>query len=808
MKKKFVSEDTRSDDLLIKAYVTAIRIIFPKKDISEILPGEFGILQVSVGSVLEGRLPRVLEEDRNPIITIKGPIPRPEIGGVYFFEGYLVDDPRFGLQYEIKQFHKIFKLETLEQKKTFITCLFGENKAELLYNNLDDPVAVLENKDAQALTKIKGIGKLTAASLIELYEKNIENSGEIVQLEEYGLTPNMISKMQQVFKSTDTILYLLEHNPYAFIDVIDGIGWDRADAMALNKGYNPNGKERIKAYIRYYLKGRAELEGHSWVVLDELVQSIFTIAPTLSPDVLRQYLQEWSFRNTEETTTSSSSQWLYYDVASRRIGLTYYRKLEEQIAFHLLRLIRAASFSFTNEQIQAAISKSEQIKGFDYTEEQKAAISKCVNNNVCIIAGSAGCGKSTIMHPATLLFNEGKKSFAQCSLSGKAASNLSEITNQKGFTIHRLLNYNGESNSFTYNEESKLPYDVIILDELSLVGGEIFLSLIKAIPSGSKLIMLGDPNQLEAIGLANLLKDCILSNIIPVGRLTKIHRQAARSGIITESLKISAGEQIAPATPIRETRGELQDLRITTYSDSILSHDLIIDEYRSLFFDYHIPYEDIAVIVPMRTRGAISCYNLNNDIQKIVNPDEVRKIDIQTKEGGYSLKVGDKILVVKNHYDILNSLGEICPIFNGNSGYVVDILPDNKNIKINLVQQGEVLIPKSYWRDIELGYALTCHKAQGSSSDYVIVGIDMSSYTLLSKEWVYTAITRARDFCSVIGQISALKMSSKTSRVTVKHTWLQELLVSWAEKIPVNYICDVIIDPVLVDLKKYLKEEH
>lgn len=761
----------------LKAYVKVISVIFPKKNLSDIIPGEFGILKVEISSIISGEIPVEINGGGFfQLVTIKGPIPAIEMGGIYYFEGELVEDRRFGFQYEIKQLHKEYILQTKEQERVFLTCILGEKKTEMLYSALDNPIEILEKKDIKALVKIKGIGESSAISILKKYEDNMDLSGDYVQLEGYGLSSKMITKMQRVFKSTDTILYLLKNNPYVFINVIEGIGWEKADAIALNGGLSPNGENRIKAYIKYYLRQRAETDGHSWVLLSELVEAVWGIAPSLEASVLQEYLREWSYKNTDPVELFTSERWLYYQPATKKIGLSFYRKLEEQIALHLHRLITATPLnSFSDTEIEEAICQSEKEKGFDYTEEQRAAIYKACKNNICIITGSAGCGKTTIMHPIVLLMNKKNRPFAQCSLSGKAASNLSEITQQKGYTIHRLLGFDGDSCQFKYNENHQLPCDTIILDELSLVGGEIFLDLLKAFPSGGRLIMIGDPNQLEAIGLANLLKDCMNTSTIPVARLTKIHRQAARSGIITESLRISAGEQIIPPSPIEEVRGELNDLKIITYSDSILSHDIVIEEYTKLIQNGIKP-SDISVIVPLRTRGGISCYKLNNDIQALVNADEQRKVKIETKDGGYELRVNDRILITKNRYDIFDIEGNEAPIFNGNTGYVAKITDEGKELVVYLTQQGFVRIPRDSFRDVELGYALTCHKSQGSANNYIIIGLDYSAYTLLSKEWVYTAITRAKKMCILVSQISALRASSKISRVTTKNTWLPEIL--------------------------------
>ena len=754
----------------MKGTLKLVRVLFPRKQLSEIIPGEFGILIMEVQSVEEGAVPTEIAMGTSvikPLITIKGSIPAVEYETLYNFAGTLIEDARFGLQYTIEKLERPFSFETDDQKDLFLRTIFGDSKTDLLYDALPDPMDVLEREDIDALVKVKGIGRKTAEKLLARFRSKIGDSSGLVQLQEYGLTPNMIVKLQEIFHSVDTILYLLQNNPYALIDLVEGISWITADKLALNSGYNPISGKRIAAYTQYYLKDMAQSEGHSYISLDELVGAIYSIAPKIDEDDLRNMLHAWI-----------QDGWLYYEAETRRIGLTYYRKLEEQITLELMRLQHSKTRTYTEEEVNRAISEAEAEYGIEYTDEQRSGIDVCLKNNVSIVSGAAGVGKSTVVAPLVRLFKQMQIPFAQCSLSGKAASNLSDITGEEGYTIHRLLSYDGLTGNFLYNKQNNVPYGVIILDELSLVGGEIFLKLLQAIPSGSSLIMLGDPNQLEAIGLTNLLKDCLDSYVIPSAKLTKIHRQAARSGIITESLRVSAGENIVSLEPVEETRGVLKDLKIKTYLESGESQRAVFNEYKKLVDEGVYP-DDITVVVPMRTRGDISCFELNGMIQEYINPGNnfLRGVTISTKEGGYILREGDRVLVTKNNYRTQNLSGDIVPVYNGNIGKIRTIDAQAGNIVVRFRQQGDIVVPREFWRTLELGYAITCHKFQGSASPYVIVGLDMSAYTLLSKEWLYTALTRAKKYCVLVGQINAIRKSVKISRVTVKRTWLQELLI-------------------------------
>lgn len=479
-------------------------------------------------------------------------------------------------------------------------------------------------------------------------------------------------------------------------------------------------------------------------------------------------------------------------VAQRsRVGQSYYtcgkyytrRTIEYNVSITERTMVSIGGFHRENHKTE--INKYKTIDGYKYCFTLPSGMWVMRRNGKILITGNSG--KTSIMLPIAKLLRSKGVPFGQCSLAGKAASNLSEVTNVEGKTIHRLLGFDPETHGFSCNRDNPLLERVIILDELSMVGAELFYDLIQAIPSGAKLIMLGDSQQLEAIGYANLLKDCVDSHVVPCYKLTKIHRQAQRSAIITESLKVADGKQIIGNSAITEVRGELQDLKVVTYHESEDSFNAFMHEYRELL-DKGISFKDILGVVPMRTRGSISCLNLNKEIQSIVNGSyEIPHINIRKPDGVYDIKVGDKVVNRKNRYDTEkftvpkdfisiddDRYAEKVAIFNGNVGYVTKVMIGG--IVIDFLQQGEVFVKSEYTDSIELGYVLTAHSAQGSQSPNVIVGIDMSAYTLLSKEWIYTAITRARKYCVLCGQISAIKKATSISRVKVKQTWLTELL--------------------------------
>lgn len=391
---------------------------------------------------------------------------------------------------------------------------------------------------------------------------------------------------------------------------------------------------------------------------------------------------------------------------------------------------------------------------------------------------TGNCGKSSSMLAVTRILSYYDVPFAQCALSGRASSNLSEITGCDGMTIHRLLRYLPDTENFAYNARHPLPQSTIILDEVSMVGGDLFLSLIEAIRSGSKLIMIGDPNQLESIGLCNILKDSIQSGYVPVASLTKIHRQAAKSGIIVNANLARTGTSLVKNDFVGEDiRGELKDFKLVTSNDPTLIPYKIEEEYKRLLRG-GVSYKDVQVIVPLKLRSTLSCRAMNNVLQPIANPFGMGKgQSIDLIESGIQYRTtfnpGDRIIINHNDYKAKTTSGSEVAIFNGNIGYVVAISPGKMVIRLK-DQNDEIELERDSWFNVSLAYAITCHKSQGTGIPYVIFGLNSSCYVMFSRELVYTAITRAKKYCVVCAQSDMLNKAIHTSHVKLKQTWLKD----------------------------------
>lgn len=745
----------------IKCRVRIARQLFPKGN-KRIKSGEYAILSAYVIDVLEGE-PKV--DSKWKTITLTGNMCEFDSNEVYTVMANEVENEKFGTQYQIVFIGKVYDLTDATKQRAFLSKIITEKQVESLFLTYNNPVEILDNGDIEALCQIKGIKHDTACRLIKKYNDAKDYSAAYVSLDKFGLTPNMIKKLVDSYGSPDIVIEKINENPYLIADEVDGIGWAKADEIALKNGCGEFSVYRLKAYIDYYLRENAQ-EGNSYVHIDDMVNALEdVIGFDIPDDVFNQAFKEMALKK----------MWCSED--KELIGLRKYYNLEKNIAKELKRILKSKT-SIKVHNWEKKIQLQEDKQGWAYTEEQRVAIEMLINNNIILLSGGAGTGKSSTVSGMLSVLKG--YSFAQTALSGKASVNLTNITNEEGFTIHRLLEYNPRVGFFR-NELNKLEQDIIILDELSMVGGELFLSLLKAIKDGAKLIMLGDTGQLESIGVANIMQDIIDSEIIPHAELTKIHRQASKSAIITESMKVRNSEHIVDSSfEGVEIRGELKDLKLDIYKDKKLTATRVLDYVKSTL-DEIDNILDMQVITPMKKRGDSCTYKLNLKIQKLLKKrgdiDKETFVEISpNSDHPYDIHVGDKVINIKNNYKTRNTNGDETPVFNGNIGIVKEIKSDEMIVDFEHI--GKIIIPEKNFSSIELAYAITAHKSQGSGYKHVICALDYSSYSLLSKQMLYTMLTRSKKDCVLCAEVKAVRYAVKQDSITNKQTFLKEMLQS------------------------------
>lgn len=692
-----------------------------------------------------------------------------------------VENKKYGKQYQVNSINLYLPngIESKEGQKEFLDIIFTKLQVKEMYEALDDPYMTLKDGDISSLVKVKNCGMKTAVAWIDKFKTYMPLSNAMKELSEYGLTETLLRRIVNHYKSSDIAVEIIQNKPYKLIEV-NGVGWHKCDEIAMKGGLKPDSPERIGTYILYYLQERAN-EGYSYIPADantEIENGI--VSKTQKPinfiDTMIEFFGDDISDEALKGGLDYVNDQLWFSDDRKFVGLKRIYDLEMSVAENLIR-IRDGENDFKYSNWKDIIKQKEIDQGWEYNEQQIEGIKAVLENQVVVITGKAGTGKSSIVD-AMIAVLQGY-SYAQTALSGRAAARMAEITHEEGYTIHRLLGFpkgDRDHGGFVFHEDNKLPRDIIILDEVSMVDGELFNRLVKAIKTGSKLIMLGDTGQLECIGCMNIAADLIASKEIVSIELSQIHRQAANSGIITESIKAREGIQLIEKDWIgTEVRGKLNDLVLDCFSDKSNTFYKVMQHASSELED-GTDIMDLMVIAPSY-KNESGVDNLNAALQSLYNPDspEKKEVFVQKSSKAWMLREGDKIINVQNDYYAKNKF--TAGIFNGNIGVVKNIDIDANTIAVDFQDiPGIMILPKKNWKDLELGYAITCHKAQGSQCKKVIVGLDFGSFIQLSREWVYTAMTRAIDKCYMVAQNNALRYAVSKNSISVKRTHLVKLL--------------------------------
>lgn len=682
-------------------------------------------------------------------------IPQPK--STYILMGDFVYDDKWGWQFKIDGGYEEVEINTINEKRAFLSKILTDRQVNSLFDTFEDPFDFIRDEDINKLTEAKYIGEHTATRIIEKFKSTIDMAPAYNFFKPLGVTPLLINKLCETYKGAERAIKKFKENPYILAEDIKGVGFLRADEIALNYNVKLEYPFRIKSGVKHIFKEEAQNNGSTWLTVDDFENKIVELLK-IDLEVINNTLEEMC--NDKQVLKDNN-----------RMALQYYYDLEKKIADKLLLLQSIPPQKYSQDDIEEGVKNAQEEQGFEFTDEQLAGIQSILSNNVSLVVGLAGTGKTSIIKGVYKIFSLGTR-INQCAFSGQAAKRINEATGYPSSTIHRLLGFQGEK--FTYNSLNQLETDVIILDEVSMVGLELFWNLLQAIPLGAKLIMLGDNGQLPPIGVGNLLNDLMNSGKINLVNLTKIHRQAEKSAIITKSQAIRKKEFLLSNDYEGEKiYGTLQDLSIYSQQKKDNLLDVVIETFmREYKENYNL--KDVQIIVAQNQRVELAREKINQIIQEKINPKYShydKEIHIKY---GQVIRVGDKIINRENHYDVETPDGEQTSIYNGSMGIVTEI--SDNYIVVDFYDEGEIVINSEYYEGLELAYAITCHSSQGSQFKTVIVGFDNSSYILLSNEWLYTAITRAKKMCYLITQTKAFNMAVLHHKTVDRNTFLLELL--------------------------------
>lgn len=604
---------------------------------------------------------------------------------------------------------------------------FGEETPDIIENH------------PERLKEIPRLGQKKIDELVESWNEQKHMFDIMVFLKSFDISTLYAVKIFKLY-GNDAI-EILTHNPYRLITDIDGIGFLKADAIALKMGYDMTSEKRREAGVNYTLNQFAE-DGNTYAYqtfLSPEVGNLLSLAPSFIDETIEIMVAN------EDLIEEDN-----------KIFLPYYYRAEKYIADKFYELLN--SYKEKEEIDDTQIHDIEQVLNIEYNEQQRQAIKTALTSNIMVLTGGPGTGKTTVTKGIITALRLLNKVILLAAPTGKAADRMSDATGGEAKTIHRLLGYN-PTQGYLHNEDFPLFGDVLILDESSMINVSLMYTLLKAVPLDMKLILIGDVDQLPCIGAGNILSDLIKSGLIPIVKLEKIFRQAAQSKIITTAHAINHGE----IPEIKNTKDS--DLFFLTNNDE----DSIVETITELVKNrlpakYKIIPTDIQVLTPMK-KGTLGTKNLNDVLQKELNPNGANEI----KYGDTIYRENDKVMQIKNNYDK--------GVFNGDSGFIKKIDKEHKMVTI-LFRKQIAEYEFSELDEIMLAYAVTVHKSQGSEYPIVVMPITKAHYMMMKRNLVYTGITRAKSLCVMVGQKPTLYMAINTLDTTKRNTYLKEFLTN------------------------------
>lgn len=699
-------------------------------------------------------------------ITFKGNMIGIEKGEEITLVGEWVTHPKYGQQLEVGRWQRPIP-KTREKIIAYLSSPFvkgcGEKQAKRIVDKLGtDAIEIILEQKEQALTGIKGIGKKKAKWISDSIAESYELQNIIGELSEYGINPNIIVKLYEKYGSI-TADYIKE-NPYRLTE-LKYMSFPKADEIAQQMGISPLSGFRIRACVNYILRNHCYSFGHCFIKEDELIEHTMQLL-NQNTDAENQVTIDEIKRSIialEENSIVIKNG----DVYPKEL-YTYEKKLAKKINY----MLSTKPKKIRESKIDKAIKEYQLANGITLGEQQKEAVKTALNNNITVLTGSAGTGKTTVVKAIIEIYDKFFPTH-EISLSaptGRASKKLEESTGHFAQTNHRLLGYkqsdkNGQQAGFEYDEENKLPHDFFVIDEMSMVDLHMAYSLFMAVERDAKILLIGDVNQLPAIGAGNVLKDLLETEVIPKVRLTKIYRQAKNSQIIINANNVNAGKRVV----VDHSRGDMYF--INQQRDEGIFQMIIrsVLRFKELGYDT----SDILVLSPMK-KGIIGTIELNKKLQEVLNPKSVDKAEV--KHGNRIFRVGDRVMQTVNQAEK--------GIYNGDIGTItyigemeVEIDDDTKAIKEVIVtdfQGNEVVHLREEWKELEHGYAITIHKSQGGQAPNVIIPMSTSHYVMLARNLLYTGMTRAEKILVIIGRQQALSQCISNNKTSQRNTKLKE----------------------------------
>lgn len=677
-------------------------------------------------------------------------------------------NPKYGERFKVSLIEKLTLVNEKEIEKYLSSSLFvgiGVKTAKKIVEKFGVNTLDIINNDIDKLKEVEGIGNKKFLEIKSALSGRINDKEIILELTKLGFSLNNSNKIYNIFYESS--VDVVKDDPYVLIDKLQGFGFKKADAIGKKLNILQDSFNRIKHGIIYVLKERLKF-GNTFLPYNELIclsKELLLVEEKKISDVYDEILSkgfiiEKTFKNEDNEI--------------RCVFLTNIYMAEYEICSSLIRLYIYKKNNF-NIDVKKEIEIFEKENSLKFSDDQVEALTKSVNNSVHIITGGPGTGKTTIIKFILNVFIKRGFKTIMVAPTGRAAKRMMETTGFEAKTIHRVLEISStEDDEFNFigkSDKNTIKCDVIIIDEASMIDVLLGSKLFNSLGIGTKIIIVGDIDQLPSVGPGNFLKDIINSGIFPVSRLNKIYRQKENSYIVLNAHKINNGEELI----LNKKDGDFYILKNNNENEICdILKELVLKRIPK-FFSYDIDIlKDIQVLSPIR-KGILGVNNLNLVFQESINPKSNDKNEMIFL--GNSYRVGDKVMQIKNNYELLGYYvkdgKQIKGVFNGDIGYIIDV--NEKNI--NVLYDGNKIFKydKTNLSEIEHAYAITVHKSQGSEFPIVIIPIFRFTNILMNRNILYTAVTRAKRCVILVGDINALMYMVRNTSSTVRYSSLKYL---------------------------------
>lgn len=684
-------------------------------------------------------------------ITVVGNTLDLEIGDFLRVSGEIVYHNDYGEQIKLNNYEKIMPNTVLEIERYLgsgIISQIKKKRAKQIVKAFGEDTLDIILNTPERLLEIKGIGKKSIKKIHDDLIKANESREISIYLQKFELGNKLAAKIYAKYR--DRTIDVIENNPYTLVDEVKGIGFPTADKIAKIIGIATDSEFRIKSGIAYILNVSENKDGNCYLEYKKFIEKA-SRELKLNSQLIEDQITNLILENIIKMVEYNNEKIVY----ARK---TY--DSEKYISQKLIYLLEEKKI-IANIDVDEEISFVEMTENIEYSETQKEAIKKSIMEKVLIITGGPGTGKTTIIKAIISILNNKRINFTLCAPTGRAAKRMEESTGYKASTIHRLLGYRSaedEEIAIFINEENPIETDVLIIDEVSMVDLHLMENLLKALQNNTSIIFVGDKDQLPSVGVGNVLNDMIQSKIIPTIKLDVIFRQGEGSNIVKNAHLINNGN----APILNEENKDF--FFINTRNDRETSEIIVDLVSNRLPKFYHVDsMEDIQVLTPTK-RGICGVDNLNSMMQERLNPIEFNKSEI--KQGNTIFRDGDKIMQIKNNYEIElkdNFLNKFVGVFNGDMGKIKATFPQNKSMEVDF--DDKVAEYKSAEiNELSLAYATTIHKSQGSEFPIVIIPMASAPHMLLTRNILYTGITRGKSAVILVGDIQIMnKMIGNTN---------------------------------------------